>query len=553
MTTRRWKVLTPIRGKIGNYPETISQLLCNRGVRTDKEARAFLNPDERLLYDPFLLPDMERAVARIRYALRKKEVVSVFGDFDCDGICGTAILVETLGLLGGKVIPYIPHRDEGYGINLKAVEHLRNEGSTLIVSVDCGISNAFEVEEASKNGVDVIITDHHVVPSTLPRTVAVINPKRKDSAYPFRELCGAGVALKLAYALLQNTAHSTFWKDLLDIAALGTAADLVPLVGENRYLVQAGLCSLNQTKREGLKWLIQENGLTKVDVDDVSWVLAPRINACGRMSHAMLGLRLLLSTSASEAEILAQRLEEDNAQRQRLQEKNLVRARQEVLGEGELPPIIVVGGEGYSEKVAGLVASRLVDEFYRPAVVFGQDGGRVRGSARSIPGFDITQALSRCRHLLLRFGGHPGAAGFTTWASNIDGLRDSLVAVASEGLGRTELQPVLYIDVEAPLSSLNGEVLRLLQTFPPFGRDNPKPSFLSRRVRVVGCERVGESGSHLKLKFKVGNFVWEGIGFNLGERHTEVDTFLDIVYNVELNEFRGESRLELSLIDFAAC
>jgi single-stranded-DNA-specific exonuclease len=521
-------------------------------VRTEKEARAFLNPDDCSLCDPFLLPDMGKAVARIRHALRKGEIVSVFGDFDCDGICGTAILMETLSLLGGKVIPYIPHRDEGYGINLKALEHLKKEGSTLIVSVDCGIGNAFEVEEASKSGLDVIITDHHVVSSTLPSAVAVVNPKRQGSAYPFRELCGAGVALKLACALLQNTGHSMFWKELLDLASLGTVADLVPLVGENRYLVQAGLCTLNQTKREGLKSLIRRSGLAKVGTDDISWVLAPRINACGRMSHAMLGLKLLLSSSTSEAQILAQRLEEDNVARQKLQEENLLRAREEVLKEGELPPIIVVGGEGYSDKVAGLVASRLVDEFLRPAVVFGQDGGRVRGSARSIPGFDITQALSKCRHLLLRFGGHPGAAGFTTWASNIYGLKDSLVAVARGGLRAAELQPELCIDVEAPLPFLNGEVLRLLWAFPPFGRSNPKPSFLSRRVRVIGCERVGESGSHLKLKFKEGNFIWEGIGFNLGERHAEVDTFLDIVYNIEPDEFRGESKLCLSLIDFAA-
>jgi single-stranded-DNA-specific exonuclease len=340
------------------------------------------------------------------------------------------------------------------------------------------------------------------------------------------------------------------WRDLLDIAALGTIADLVPLVGENRCLAYTGLCTLNQTKREGLKSLIQRSGLTKVGADDISWVLAPRINACGRMSHAMSGLKLLLSTSPSEAEILAQSLEENNVERQRLQEEALNRARQEVLKGGELPPIILIGGEEYPESVAGLVASKLADEFYRPAVVFGQDGGRIRGSARSIPSFDITQALSKCRHLLLRFGGHPQAAGFTTWASNISEFRNSLSRIAKEELSETEVHPPLYIDVEAPLSSLNGEVLRLLQAFPPFGKNNPKPSFLSQRVRVIDCERVGESGSHLKLKFKGGNIVWEGIGFKLGKRCSEVDTFLDIVYNVEPNEFLGESRLELNLIDF---
>jgi single-stranded-DNA-specific exonuclease len=542
--------LTPIRERIGNYPEIISQLLYNRGVRNDHEARNFFHPDERLLIDPFLLPDMDRAVARIRRALRKGEVIFIIGDFDCDGICGTAILTEALGWLEGKVIPYIPHRDEGYGISLKALEHIEMEGSTLLISVDCGISNAFEVEKASGNGVDVIVTDHHVVPSVLPQALAVINPKRKDSAYPFRELCGAGVALKLVQALLQNTAYSMAWRDLLDIAALGTIADLVPLVGENRCLAYTGLCTLNQTKREGLKSLIQRSGLTKVGADDISWVLAPRINACGRMSHAMSGLKLLLSTSPSEAEILAQSLEENNVERQRLQEEALNRARQEVLKGGELPPIILIGGEEYPESVAGLVASKLADEFYRPAVVFGQDGGRIRGSARSIPSFDITQALSKCRHLLLRFGGHPQAAGFTTWASNISEFRNSLSRIAKEELSETEVHPPLYIDVEAPLSSLNGEVLRLLQAFPPFGKNNPKPSFLSQRVRVIDCERVGESGSHLKLKFKGGNIVWEGIGFKLGKRCSEVDTFLDIVYNVEPNEFLGESRLELNLIDF---
>jgi len=406
-------------------PPLVNQLLYNRDIADTAQAEAFLGIEEDLQGDPFLLSDMEKAVARVYRALLGGESIAIYGDFDADGVCGTALLINGLSLLGGKTVPYIPHRiNEGYGLNVESLDNLCRQGVTLIITVDCGISSITEVEYARRKGLDVIITDHHTLPHTLPPAMAIINPKRESSCCPSYQLAGVGVAYKLLQGLYQTLGKEETLQELLDIVAVGTVADMVPLVAENRYLVKKGLEVLSKTRRLGLQEMIQLAGLPADDLnaDHISWGLAPRLNAPGRLDHALSSYKILVADSPEEAIYLARELELKNTQRQKLTEEFLSRARHDLSIKGVDFPLLVVGGEDYPSGVAGLIAGRLAEEFYRPTIVLelGQDISR--GSARSIPEFDITTALGECQDLLLRFGGHPMAAGFALSTSNMPGI-----------------------------------------------------------------------------------------------------------------------------------
>jgi single-stranded-DNA-specific exonuclease len=529
------------------------QLLYNRGLQEPWQQQSFLSSDKSLSSDPFLLPDMHQAVARIYRALLSSENIAIYGDYDADGITATALLVQGLSTLGSKAIPYIPHRlTEGYGLKKAALENLRQQGISLVITVDCGITSLIEVKQAHRMGLDVIITDHHTPLAEIPPALAIVNPKLPGSTYPFSELTGAGVAFKLLQALFQSLGREEHLEKLLDLVALGTIADISPLLAENRYLVKEGLSLINAAPRLGIKAMIAQAGLNmgRLDAESISWVIAPRLNAAGRLEHAITSYQLLMTDSPEEACRLAKWLEEKNTERQKLTSAALTKAREQVLAQG-ISPLLIASDKDYLIGIAGLVASRLAEEFYRPAIVI-KTGEKVSsGSCRSIPEFNIIAALNQCRHLLSQFGGHSQAAGFTLPTKNLVRLQESLMQLAIDQLAGADLRPRLDIDAELALPNLGGDTFQITQKLAPFGRGNPVPIFLSRQVDVIECRTMGNGGEHLRMKLRQGPTKWDGVGFGLGNYRVEVASPLDIVYNLEIDKWGGEERLRLNILDFA--
>jgi single-stranded-DNA-specific exonuclease len=497
---------------------------------------------------------MHLAVGRIYRALLSGENIAVYGDFDADGITGTALLVEGLSRLGGRVTPYIPHRlTEGYGLKTTALENLRNRGISLVISVDCGVTALAEVKQAKRRGLDIVITDHHTPLSEIPSATAIVNPKRTDSRYPFTELTGAGVALKLLQALFESLGKKEPLDEMLDLVALGTIADMAPLCGENRYWVKQGLKLINANPRLGIREIIAQAGLTlgSLDADSISWVIAPRLNAAGRLAHAMTSYKLLMTNSPPEARGLAIWLEQKNEERQRLTTKAQNKARAQVVAEG-ISPLLIASDRDYPVGISGLVASRLAEEFYRPAIVIRTGEVVSSGSCRSIPEFNIILALNQCRQLLYQFGGHSQAAGFILPTKNLARLKQSLGELATNQLRGIDLRPQLDIDAEAKLPELSGNTFNLIQQLAPFGRGNPAPTFLTRGAEVVDCQTMGINQEHLRLKLRQGGIVWDGVGFRMGSYRAEVSSPLDIVYNLEIDRWQGVERLRLNMLDFTS-
>lgn len=535
------------------FPPLIVQLLYNRGVTELSQLPSFLAADKRLSADPFRLPDMERAVARIYQALLSGENIAIYGDYDVDGITGTALLVQGLSALGGKATPYIPHRlTEGYGLKIAALEKLSRQGISLVITVDCGVTAITEVKKANRLGLDMVITDHHTPLAEIPPAIAVVNPKLPDSTYPFRELAGVGVALKLLQGLFGSMGKEEQLNELMDLVALGTVADMVPLLEENRYLVKQGLELINTSPRLGIRAIMTQVGLDSGSLDpkSISWVIAPRLNTAGRLAHAMTSYKLLMTDSPEEAQQLALWLEKKNVERQHLTAETVAKSREAITARG-ISPLLVTSDEDYPAGIIGLAASRLAEEFYRPAIVIKRGEKFSSGSCRSIPEFNIILALKQCGHLLSHFGGHARAAGFTLPTRNLARLEQALLEMATTELDGLDLRPQLDIDAEVILPSLSGETLLSMQQLAPFGQGNPNPIFLSRGVRVADCRTMGSNGKHLRLKLEQGGTVWDGVAFGWGSYRAEVSSPLDIVYNLEVNRWRGEERLRLNLLDFA--
>jgi len=573
LTQRRWQISPPISADslaqrlrhkslsqahgegVSTEQSDISplliQLLHNRGITDPAQFEAFLAADERLANDPFLLQEMDKAVTRVLRALLGDELIAIYGDFDADGITAAVLLAQGISELGGRVISYIPHRfDEGHGLNLAALKNLKKQGVSLIVTVDCGITGVSEVEEGHKLGLDIIITDHHVPLAHIPSALAAIDPKLSGSTYPFYDLAGVGVAFKLLQALYKATHRDGEWEKFLDLVALGTVVDMVPLLGENRYLVRRGIEGLNKSPRPGVRELVLSAGLQMggIDSSSISYSLGPRLNASGRMDHAVTSYELLTTSSPEQARELAAQLETRNAERQRLTAEVLAKARAKLLSDGTDQPILMVGGHDYPHGVLGVVAGKLVDEFYRPVVIMKLDGESVKGSARSIPGFDIVTALTECQDLLIRFGGHSQAAGFVTPRANLERLQQRLLEIAARQLADVDLRPALIIDAMLPLSSLGRETYKVVSKLAPFGQGNQAPVFLSEKVKVVDSRIGGGGGKHLKLKLRDGQVLWDAIAFDLGDR--ELSTYLDIVYNLEIDHWNGREQLRLNVLDF---
>jgi single-stranded-DNA-specific exonuclease len=556
----RWRILPQIPAghpinAAGSSP-LLKQLLYNRGLAEAEQAEAFFNADSRLSGDPWLLPDMEKAVQRIQRALLSGEKMAVYGDFDVDGISATAVLVKGLERLGGVVMPYIPHRlQEGHGLNSYALAELGEHGVSLVITADCGITGTAQSRETHTSRllpVDLVITDHHLPLEGFPSAIAVVDPKRSDSRYPFTDLAGVGVAYKLLQALYQGLGKEKEATEFLDLVALGTVADMMPLVGENRYLVKAGLEQLKNTTRPGLLELISQAGLKleNMDAQDISFGLAPRLNAAGRLEHAISAYNLLVTESPEEARVLAQNLAVQNSERQRLTSAAMTHAREQVQT-GGITPLLIVRDPDYAGGILGLVAGRLCDEFYHPAIVI-QTGDEVcHGSCRSIPEFNITGAITKCSDLLTRFGGHAQAAGFTLPTASLAQFEERLNEIAARELGSLDLRPQIEIDASVRFSDLGGGTHAQIQKLAPFGMGNAAPVFISLGTRIADCRTTGASGAHLRFKLKQGASLWDGVAFGLGERAVDMQTPLDIVYNLEQDDWNGETRLRLNILDFA--
>lgn len=554
---RRWLVRPRVQALVDSpFPPLIRHLLYHRGVRSEDEAARFLFLEPHPEHAPNLLPGMEQAVERLSTAIRDSEGIAVFGDFDVDGVTAAALLTEALGELGARVVTYIPNRfSEGYGLNVGAITTLRERGASLLLAADCGTSSIEEVEHARRLGMDVIILDHHTVPPALPPAVALVNPKLLPAAgqeSPLGELASVGVTYEAMAALYQALARAWHPQRFLDLVAIGTVADLAPLVGENRYLVKEGLAAIAGGNRLGLSALITAAGLQPecVDSEAIAYTLSPRLNAAGRLAHADLSLRLLLTQDEAEAGEVAHELNALNRERQRQTAQALATAAELLTAEDAQAPLIFIDHPDISEGIVGLVASKLVDERYRPAIVCQSGESESRGSCRSIPEFDIVDALRRQAHLLVRYGGHPRAAGFTVANANLPALKKALLEQAARVLAAKELSPALTIDAELPLGRLRGEDIRWLQCFQPYGQGNPEPTFLSRGVSVAETRLLGNDGQHLRLKLKDGAVTWPAIAFGMGERAVEAGQRVDVVYSLA-SERWGDDALELRIKDFA--
>ena len=532
-----------------DVPPVIAQVLRGRGIDSTSRLAAFMNPE---LHDPLLLPDMLSACRRLALALSAGETVGVFGDFDVDGIAGTAVAVQGLQDLGAPVVHYIPDRvSEGHGLNADAIHSLAEQGVSVLVTVDCGVGDAAEIELAGSLGMDVIVTDHHVPPAVLPPALCVIDPKLDHGEYPFNELSGGGLAFKLIQGLYDLLGRP-WGRHLLELAALSTVADVVPLQDENRFLVREGLKELRKTRRPGLRALYRRAGLKpgSIDAETIAFMIAPRLNAAGRLEHASTSYRLLMTGDSDEGEALAARLEVLNRERQQMTEEANLRVRERMEDGYARTPFLMVLDPFVTPGIAGLVASRLVDEYHRPAVVMSMVDGMVRGSARSIQEFDVGGALASCGELFTRHGGHQAAAGFEMAPENLPELEARLVAIAEERLDGLPARPPLYIDAELPVSHLVGDTFRWLRDLEPFGAANRAPAFLTRAMEPLRIRQLGNKGQHLRLKLKDGPVVWDAIAFRRGGQPPPDSSRLDVVYNIG-TEQRGDTEvLALKVLDF---
>ena len=541
-------------------PEEVCRLLVVRGYADQEAAKRFLRPRLGQLHDPFALAGMERAVARLDAALRRGETILVHGDYDVDGICAAAIYTRALRAIGGRVVPFVPNRfTDGYDLGPAGVRRAREVGATLILTGDCGILAHETIAAAAAVGIDVVVTDHHTPGETLPPASAVVNPNRRDCTYPYKGLAGAGVAYKVCQALYLARGEDTdALLYYLDLVALATVADLAPLVDENRVLVRYGLRLMPETRNPGLRALLRRAGLASGDgaplsAGQVGHILAPRINAVGRMSEASLGVELLLTESDLEADRLAQALEEENRRRQAVDRRILAEAL-DMLESGydaERDRAVVLASADWHPGVIGIVASRIVEQIHRPVVLIALDpaGGPSRGSARSIPGFHLYEALHACDAHLLRYGGHAAAAGLDILPERVDAFREALDSYARAVLEPEDLIPEVRFDLELPLRAADEELYHLLRHFGPFGVGNPTPVLVARDVGVDGGPRIVGDG-HLKMDLVQDGARLSAIGFRMADRIGDLGRKrLDVAFQLQENRWNGRTELQAKLVD----
>ncbi len=555
---KRWVVPDPITKEqadmLAGYPRIIQQILVNRGHETREAAERFLYAAIPSGSDPLSMVGIREAVTRIKRAISNNERIAVYGDYDVDGVTATALLTEVLDKLGADVEGYIPNRfDEGYGLNKEALKDLHDQGKTLVITVDCGIRSPREVEYAAGLGLDIIISDHHHPSDELPQAVAIINPKQSNDDYPYKELAGVGLAYKLASALSDN--QDQVVEGSLDLVALGTVADLAPLVNENRALVRAGLRYIREPHRQGLRSLIGVSRLDphKITARDIGFVLGPRLNAAGRLDTAYAALELLMAKNVALAAKLAQMLDNQNRERREITREVQEHAEQQALDGDPDALLLFAADPSYNMGVVGLAASRLVDRFYRPSIVAFEGEEYTRGSCRSIPEFHITDALDRCADLLVRHGGHAAAAGFTILNQNLPEFITRLRELADQQLAQLAdddlLRPTLTADVELPLSELKPDLLEYLNMLEPTGHGNPQARFISRDLFITRYKTVGRDGSHIKFSVTDRSITYDAIAFRQGEWAKNMPPRVDLFYTFEENEYQGRKSLQLNVKD----
>jgi single-stranded-DNA-specific exonuclease len=552
---KRWQIATRIPEEIErlflDYHPVQRQLLYNRQVFDLDMAAQFLSPGGSL-YDPFLMLNMVTAVDRILSAIDLGEAIAVYGDYDVDGVTATAVLVQVLTQIGAKARAYIPNRfEEGYGLNNEALDSLQAEGVRLVITVDCGIRSPREASHAHQLGIDMIISDHHEPTEDLPFALAVICPKQPGDQYPERNLAGVGLAYKICEALLIRRPNPAIClEEWLDLVAVGTVADIVPLTGENRSMVRAGLRQLRQCRRQGLFSLarLAEMKVEAATARDIGFVIGPRLNAAGRLESALASFDLLTTSEVHRAAELAQKLDNQNRERQELTRKMQETA--EVMADAEEDQNLVIAVHpDFNMGVVGLVASRLTDLHYRPSIVGSQGEEFTRASCRSIPEFHITHALDECADLLVRHGGHAMAAGFTVLNENLPELTRRMRAIAERELSGRDLCPVLRADMEVSLYELQRDVLNCIDEVEPTGLGNPSVLFVSRDLKVSRCKTVGKEGNHLKLTVNEDGLLFDAIAFRQGHWANEMPSRIDLLYAFETNEYNGRVTFQLNVRD----
>ncbi len=530
----------------------LSKIILNRGIKEVDEIKKFLDPQIADLNDPFLLNDMDKAVCRILEAKENNEKVTVYGDYDVDGITSVSVIYRFLQELGMDVGYYLPSRlEEGYGLNNEAIQTICANGTKLLITVDCGISAYEEVEYAKSLGIDVIVTDHHECPEKLPEAIAVIDAKRPDNTYPFTALAGVGVAFKVTQAISQKLAldRKSYLK-YLDIVCLGTVADIVPLVKENRVIVKYGLMLMKETKNIGLKALITVSGYTKIDSTMISFGLAPRINACGRMGKADLALELILTQDEAKAEEIANQLNIINKERQEA-EKSIVEEAKRLIEENRLyeNDVIVVASEGWHHGVIGIVASKITEMYYKPSILICMEDGVGRGSGRSIEGFDLHAALSACSEDLLKYGGHEMAIGLTIKEDMLAKFQEDMGEYAKGKFEKGKV-PTIMVDAEIRSNMISMDLIKELSILEPFGEANPVPIFVYKNMKVDGV-RLLSNDRHLKLLLKDNTSVYDAIAFNMGDMQysIKVGDKLDVLHYLDINRYNNVEKIQLNVKD----
>lgn len=575
----KWQVKPKAPGAfLKQFPEfspLIAQLFYNRGLKTQKQIDEFFNPDyETDLHSPFLLKDMDKTVNRILKAIEQKEKILIYGDYDADGVCATAILFLTFKSLGVKNPEiYIPDRKkEKYGLNEQAIRNFAKKGINLIITVDCGSSDFEEIKLAQSLGIDVVVTDHHELRKRPSKVIALINPWQRGDEYPFKNLSGAGVAYKLAQALLLKKGDpQNFKKWLLDLAAIATVADVEPIIGENRTIVKYGLGVLAQTRWLGLEALMKtaklnpeivqhsingEAPLANLNTYTLGFILGPRLNAAGRMNHANTAFNLLIADDMEKAKILAQEINQNNLDRQALTDKIIQEIEMRLNSQDEIPKLIFEGNPAWPAGIVGLAAGRIAEKYQRPTVIYQENEETVRASCRSIHQFDLMGMLNQCADYFSGFGGRKGTGGFRMEKEKLNDLRDSFIEIAEKELDGLELTPFLDIDAELSAKDINWDNYDVIQRFAPFGRLNPEPRFLLKGAELVDYRTVGNGSKHLKLEMIVfdnasGARKFNAIAFGMGDKRggLKKGDLIDVVFELIANEWNNSRNLEIKIVD----
>ena len=556
--TKKWQIYQVEEEKIEelqkkyNLNKLLATILVNRGITEEKQIFKFLNPKRNDFYNPYEMPDMDIAVKRIVKAIKNQEKTIIYGDYDVDGITSVTVLKSFLVERGLDVAEYIPNRlEEGYGLNENAVKEIANQGYTLMITVDCGISAIEEVEYANKLGIETIITDHHEPGNELPKALAIVDAKRKDNKYPFRNLAGVGVVFKLIQAIgTELNLDEKEYLKYLDIVCIGTISDIVPLVDENRVIVKLGLKLVEQTRNLGLKAILQASGYSKIDSSTISFGVAPRINACGRMGHQEEALKLFLSKDINEVNELTHKLNEYNRLRQETEKNIYTDAIMQIERDGLANKnTIVVMGKNWHHGVIGIVSSKITELYFKPSILLCEEDDIGKGSGRSIPGFDLYEALTQCKNAIEKFGGHSMAVGISVKKENLEMFKKELEQISKER-NIEEIVPILKIDAQIDLEEINKEMVESLKELEPFGEENKTPLFMIRNLKIDSIRALSE-GKHLKLTLKDNKNIVNAIGFNLGELSNDykIGDKIDVVGNLEINSFNGVDNIQINIKD----